>query len=377
MEKNTLIKFLKFGILLFLFLPLLFQIIKIKDFTPLNGVQEYKSKIYLDSVNKNLSWFNESFQEYYDLLSNENLILKSPLIRLRNQIQYTFFKKINAHDVYQYDDILFRFYTLKYNESFNFIGEKKAKDQILKLKKIQNYFGKDVPIITIIAPSKTYFFKEKLPLVNQLQSTKSNYKYIKKLILENQLHCIDFNSYFLKYKKSKIPIFGKGGIHWTSYASTVAMDSLVNYISYIKKKEFQQPIWELKNEFVFEYDDHDLAQLLNVFYPPNDKQVKALTFIKPLKYRNRIKALIISDSFFDVISKTELRNQIFTDDSDYLYYFTKNKNPQNGSQQINKNELISKINSVDCVILLNDIVNMEDFSWGFIDELYLQILKSK
>jgi hypothetical protein len=368
------IKFLQVGIMVFLFLPLFFQFVKVKEFTPLNGVQENKVQHLLDSTNNKLSWFKGSFQKYCDLSANENLSLKSPLIRLRNQIQYSFFEKINAQDIYEYNGILFRFYTKNYNESIHFMGESKAKVQIGKLKKIQDYLGKDIPIITIIAPSKTYFYRENLPPINQLQSSKSNYKYLKNLLLENQLPCIDFNTYFLGHKNSKTPIFGKGGIHWSSFAATLAMDSIVNYLSQLKNQDFQQPTWKLKSNFHFEYDDHDLAQLLNVFYPPNDQQVKSLSFTKPKNNKKKIKALIVSDSFFDVISKTELRNQIFTKDSEYLYYFAKRKDSQNGSQVFDKNELLSKIKTADCVIIMNDIVNMEDFSWGFIDELYKQIV---
>lgn len=368
------IKFLQVGIMVFLFLPLFFQFVKVKEFTPLSGVQENKVQHLLDSTNNKLSWFKGSFQKYCDLSANENLRLKSPLIRLRNQIQYSCFEKINAQDIYEYNGILFRFYTKNYNESIHFMGESKAKEQIGKLKKIQDYLGKDIPIITIIAPSKTYFYRENLPLVNQLQSSKSNYKYLKNLLHENHLLCIDFNTYFLGYKNSKTPIFGKGGIHWSSFAATLAMDSVVNYLSQLKNQDFQHPTWKLKSNFHFEYDDHDLAQLLNVFYPPNDHHVKALSFTKPKNNKKKIMALIVSDSFFDVISKTELRNQIFTKDSEYLYYFAKRKDSQNGSQVFDKNELLSKIKTADCVIIMNDIVNMEDFSWGFIDEVYNQIV---
>jgi hypothetical protein len=373
MEKNRSLSYLKFAICAFLFLPLFFQFVKIKEFTPLNGVQENKAQLFLDSTKNKLSWFDGTFQKYHDLNSSENLALKSPYIRLRNQIQYSLFQKINAQDVYQYDDVLFRFYTKNYHEGVNFMGEKKASEQISKLKAIQNHFGKETPFITLIAPSKTYFYEEKLPEVNRYKTNFSNYKYIKKLLLKNELKVIDYNLWFLEKKNSKIPIFGTGGIHWTSYASCLAMDSLVNYISDLKGTTFQGPNWKIKPKFKVEYDDHDLAQLLNVFFSPNDKNVKSIEFLKIPQPKKKIKALIISDSFFDVISKTGLRQQIFTEDSEYLYYFSKRRDGQNGSQAFNKNELLSKIKSVDCVFILNDIVNMEDFSWGFIGELYRQI----
>jgi hypothetical protein len=377
MEENKWFKVIKIALVFVLFLPLFFQFVNVKEFTPLNGVQVNKVKVYLESTKNQLSWLDGSFQEYCNLNSSENLVLKSPLIRLRNQIQYSLFQKINAQDVYQYDDILFRFYTKNYHEGVNFMGGEKAQEQISKLKEIQDYFGNKIPIITLIAPSKTYFYSEKLPPSNRFQTDLSNYKNIKNLLLEDELRCIDFNSSFLKKKNSKIPIFGKGGIHWTSYASALAMDSLVDYLSEIKNTSFQKARYKIKANFHFEYDDHDLAQLLNVFFAPNDENVKSLEFLNVPNHKRKIKALVISDSFFDVISKTALRNQIFTTDTEYYYYFSKRKDIQNGSQEINKSNLIQKIKTVDCVIILNDIVNMEDFSWGFIDEIHNQIKLKK
>lgn len=362
---------------MFLFLPLIFQFVELKKFAPLNGVQEDKVQQLVDSLNNKISWFNGSFQRYCDLNSSQNLNLKSAYIRLKNKLQYNLFDKINAKEVYEYKGILFRFYQDDYNEGVNFMGEEKAREKVNKLNEIQKYLGDDIPIITLIAPSKTYFYAEKLPRINTIQTPKSNYKFIKKLVIEKKLHCIDFNTHFLKQKKSKTPIFGKVGIHWTSYAATLAMDSVVNYLSEIKNQEFQHPSWEFVPFFYLEYDDHDLAYLLNVFNPPIDLEVKTMKFHKLYSPKKKIKALIISDSFFDVISKTGLRNQIFTKDSEYLYYFSTKKEINDRSKEFDKSKLLSKIRTFDCVIILNDIVNMENFSWGFIDELYTQIQADK
>jgi hypothetical protein len=151
------------------------------------------------------------------------------------------------------------------------------------------------------------------------------------------------------------------------------MDSLVSYIENIKQSQFQHANWKLNSAYEFLYNDQDLGQLLNVFYPTNDLTLRNPIFSQPKHPKRKIKALIISDSYFDVISITKLRSQIFTSDSDYLYYFNTRKDQTNNNQSIDKNELLSKMKECDCILLMNDIVNMEDFGWGFIETAFDQI----
>jgi hypothetical protein len=367
-------KAFKVIILIVLSIPLCFQLLNKSFFTPLNGVQTSKAVHLKDSFKGNFSFLNRTLQQYLEAEIEENLIVKSPLVRLRNQYEYSFFQKLNAQQIYQYGDQLFRFYDPTYNEASLFLGKNKIEAKIKKLTEIQAYLGKEHPIITLIAPSKTYFYSEYLPEIHRYQTESSNYKAIKKELKKKQLTVIDFNQWFLKLKgKTTAPLFGKSGIHWSSYGATLAMDSLVSYLENKKQSQFQHANWKLNSAYEFLYNDHDLGQLLNVFFPPNDLSLRNPIFIQPKHPKKKIKALIISDSFFDVISITKLRSQIFTSDSDYLYYFNTRKDQTNNNQSIDKNELLSKMKECDCIILLNDIVNMEDFGWGFIETAYEQV----
>ncbi len=375
--ENQHIKFakaFKVIILIVLCIPLCFQLLNKSFFTPLNGVQNSKTTQLNDSFQGQFSFIDRTLQQYLEAKIEENLIVKSPLVRLRNQYEYSFFQKLNAQQIYQYGDQLFRFYDPTYNEASLFLGKEKIEAKIKKLTEIQAYLGKEHPIITLIAPSKTYFYSEYLPEIHKFQTESSNYKAIKKELIKKHLSVIDFNQLFLQLKdKTQAPLFGKSGIHWTSYGATLAMDSLVTYLENRKQDQFQHSNWKLNSTYEFLYNDQDLGQLLNVLYPPNDLMLRNPIFIQPKQHKRKIKALIISDSYFDVISITKLRSQIFTSDSDYLYYFNTRKDPTNNNQSIDKNELLSKMKECDCILLMNDIVNMEDFGWGFIETAFDQI----
>ncbi len=371
-------KLLKGLVLLFLCVPLSFQIFHWRKFTPLNGVQVSKSKEMKDSLKGKFDWFNGSYQHYTEVYLEENLAVKSPLVRLRNQLEYSVFEKINAQQIYAYKGNLFRFYSADYNEGTSFIGQEAVNEKVRKLSKIQAFLGESHPIILAIAPSKTYFYAEDLPEVHTRKTDRSNYKAIKKAALKNGNQVIDFNTYFLDLKRSsEAPLISKSGIHWSMYGAALAMDSLVGRVEQLKHSTYSHPTYTLDKTYRFFYNDNDLAQLLNVLSPPNDPDLRCLTFPVQASRGKKIRALIISDSFFDVVSMTALRQQLFTPDTKYLYYFNTRKDPTNNNQGLEDMNLLEEMKKVDCIILLNDIVNMENFGWGFIESAYSEIQKEK
>jgi len=310
MEKRREIstQILKGIVLLFLCIPVSFQFFHWREFTPLNGVQVSKADGMKDSLKGKFDWFNGSYQRYAELYFEENLAVKSPLVRLRNQLEYSIFGKINAQQIYAYNGNLFRFYSSSYNEGTAFIGYDAVHEKVRKLTQIQAYLGEKCPVILAIAPSKTYFCEEDLPKVHTYKTDRSNYKAIKKEALKNGIHVIDFNTYFLDIKKSAAaPLISKSGIHWSMYGAALAMDSLVRKVEHLKHVKFSHP------------------------------------------------------------------RQLFTSDTKFLYYFNTRKDPTNNNQGLEGLSLLAEMKKADCIILLNDIVNMENVGWGFVERAHWEI----
>jgi hypothetical protein len=367
-------KWLKGLVLIFLCVPLSFQFLHWREFTPLNGVQVSEAETFKDSVHGKLDWFSGAFQQHTELVLGEHLVVKSPLVRFRNQVEYSLFGKINAQQIFEYNGNLFRFYSADYNEGTSFIGQKAVCEKVRKLAKIQAFLGETHPIILAIAPSKTYFYAEDLPEVHTRKTDRSNYKAIKQEALKNGIHVIDFNTYFLEQKKiAKAPLISKSGIHWSMYGAALAMDTLIGRIEQLKKSSYSHPSYSLEKTYRFFYNDNDLAQLLNVLAPPNDTDLRCLTFTAQTTRGKKIRALIISDSFFDVVSMTDLRKQLFTPETKFLYYFNTRKDPTNNNQGLKGINLLEEMKNADCIILLSDIVNMENLGWGFIERAYWEI----
>ena len=88
--ENQHIKFakaFKVIILIVLSIPLCFQLLNKSFFTPLNGVQTSKATQLNDSFQGQFSFIDRTLQQYLEAKIEENLIVKSPLVRLRNQYE--------------------------------------------------------------------------------------------------------------------------------------------------------------------------------------------------------------------------------------------------------------------------------------------------
>lgn len=315
-----------------------------------------------------VSWFDGSAQAQFERNLIAQCVLRTYLLRVRNQYQYSLFGKINAHNIYQFDNYFFRFYSYNFNEDINFIGKEALKSKVYHLKQLQDLLGDSIPIITIIAPSKLRYFKNKLPERNHSKTTETNYKYLLTYLSKYNLHYIDFNRYFIENRSASPAVFGKGGTHWTRYAATVAMDSLVRYISNIKHKQFNQFSYDTVYHNGFNVDDLDIALLRNLFAKPKDTNLRDV-LVHTNNTHPKINAVIVSDSYFLAIQNSGVRKCVFTDNSDFHYYFKKTYDENHIAYPINYDKIRKQLKKVDCIILITGIVNIEIFGFEFPEKI--------
>ena len=361
MSKRNINSALSLGLLLLLFVPMVINHSGLLKPIMVYGVESPSSS---DSI----SWWNGSAQKQFEDNLMAESISKSYFIRIRNQYQYSLFNKINAADIYEYNDQFFRFYSFYFNEEHNFVGEEIVRDKVKKLREIQHSLGSKVPIITVIPPSKMQYYREKLPAKHRTNSKETNYTYFLNELKANNLAVIDFNDHYKKNRSNTPAIFGYGGIHWSEYAAALAMDSVVKFVSAYHDIEFSR--YEITPWYNngFSEQDMDISLMLNRIKKPKDINLRAVK-LSPISNKRKIKAVIITDSFCFTIFTTDIGELIFSPDSYFHYYFgstyDRNWAPVNWSS----NQLKSDMESADCVIILTDIVNMENFGFGFIEEM--------
>lgn len=311
-----------------------------------------------------VSWTNGTAQQAFEQRLMDNSVSRTYLLRFRNQYQYSLYNRINAGDIYVYNGNYFRFYVPAFNEDMNFVGEDVIQETLDAIVKLQHQLGDSIPVITLIPPSKNHYYKEDLPEKNQTKSNETNYRYVRSGLQERQLNFIDFNRYFMEHKSETPPIFAKGGIHWTHYAAAVASDSLMNFISHLKGIRYDSFEFDTIYHNGFNVDDLDMALLRNILIKPKDEHLRDV-IVTPKKGKKRLNAVIIGDSYFLAIQNSGARKMMFTENSNYHYYFNRTYTHTYEEIPFNIQDIQKAIQQADCVILINDITNLEFFGFGF------------
>lgn len=328
----------------------------------LHGVEKNETK-----EENRLSWLDGSFQSTFEEALIEEAELKKYMIKLKNQFQYSLFGKINANHIYEYDGQMFRFYCSGYNEDWTFVGEDSLRSCVNELAKLQANLGKKrCPIITLFAPVKSRYYSELLPEKNVCKTKNTNYDFLLKELEKKRMHYIDFNAYFLEHKgEFEGAIFANGGIHWTKYGGALAMDSMVNYLSELKQIDFDGFQYELYDCGGYNELDMDLYNACNLISPMVDSSLKCVNYKPLVRSGRKINAVVVADSYFFVVEQTELRNLIFTGNTDYHYYFNTTRDAEMRFSPIDRKKIFTQLKNADCVILLQDLVNTEKFGFGF------------
>src|SRR5690606_38584504 len=133
----------------------------------------------------------------------------------------------------------YRFYMDNYREDLYVNPPEKNQEILNDLIAFKKLLPKDCPIISIMAPSKARLYPEHLPERNRTKTHNTNYDFFRTQLDKNGITCIDFNDYFVQNKnKFDAAIIAKGGIHWTYYATALAMDSLIRKVEALKNTQY-------------------------------------------------------------------------------------------------------------------------------------------
>lgn len=323
-----------------------------------------------------VSWWDGTKQKQFESNLMKQSIARSYFIRLRNQYQYSLFNKINAQDIYEYNDLHFRFYSYTFNEEQNFVGKETVKKKVEDLSVFRDLIGDSIPIITVITPYKAHYYAEKLPEKHKTDSKETNYHYYKKELLKHDFPVLDFDDYFLKNRSVTPAIFGNGGIHWSHYAMAVAMDSLVDYVSELRGVNFDGFEFDTVYNKGFNVEDLDIALTRNLFQKPKDDNLRDID-VTPVKGEKRMKSVIVTDSYCFSIITSQVANTIFSKDTDFLYYFNSIFDANWNKREINIQKVKDDLKDADCVIIISDIVNLEKFGYGFIETMNDELQRNK
>lgn len=323
-----------------------------------------------------LDWFSGTYQESMSHYVNHHFGFRNTLVRLHNQLQYTFFKEVRAQGVMLgQDDYLYEEHYILSYLGLNYVGEEKVESDVMKLRKVVDTLQQlNTSLIFILAPGKGYFFPEYFPdKYQKIKKQEGNYEAYTNAFKARGIPYVDFNDWFIQMKKTALyPLYGKGGIHWSTYGATLAVDSLIRFVQYRKScrlnhLQIDSVIVEENNSD----DDNDIALALNLFSPLSTYPMGYPQF-RFARYDDAVKPqmICVADSYSWFLLHSGVTKEVFSNGK--IWYYNKIVQPIEGPSptkilELNMQEEIEK---QDFVLVLITEANLSRFAFGFIDQLY-------
>ena len=284
-------------LLALLFLPMLQTFFHFVNEKPLDGafVEAKKPVITPKTL------FNETAQDSLMTWCTEQTGFRKPMIRLNNQLLYSAFGKVSAiGPVKGNDDYTFieESYIISYTGE-TYLGNETIEKNTRQIKLIQDMLRtKGITLLPVFVLGKASYYPELIPekYIAKRHET-NNYQEYLKAFDEQGVEMIDFNRWLCARKGSEAhPIYCNLSAHWTVYAASLAMDSLVHYME--NKTQQEQAHFHIEGfdtTYLMNQDD-DLYRMMNLLLPMKHNTIDQPKFGFTEGYKPRV--LAISDSYW-------------------------------------------------------------------------------
>lgn len=326
------------------------------------------------------NWLSGKYQDSLMTFFEQNLDLHPSLIRLHNQIGYSFFCEVNVNKVESgKDQLLFETGYISSYLGKDFNGDEIAINKVKKLAYIQTEFKKrNVDLLFVIAPGKASFFPDFLPSKYDVsKKTRSNYDAYIDQFDKQKINYIDFVKYFQKLKSStKHPLFTRSGVHWSGYGATLAADTLFSYMEKLRSIDMPD-FYSDGGEESFEPrgTDADISSGMNLLYKvPSFKMYYPKVVFKNVENKVKPNVLIIGDSFvWSWITFYDYMPKLFSDQSVFWYYNREAYFPLGQDQKstnVSQLNLKEQLNNRDYILIIFNESNLDNCGYDFIEQTY-------
>ncbi len=336
--------------------------------------------------------------------------LRALFIRLRNQIHYSFWKKLHAQKVvFGRDSYLF-----EKDHLAAYLGDDVLSDSIIQntardLKWIENKCAEHrIIFLTVLAPSKASFYPDQ---INQAQLSRSkitnNYWLLKQAFNTVGLNYFDglarlkqyaanpvpqlkerleFEKIFEGNKKSFLPnpqkvypnhvLYPKYGTHWSVFGASLVGRDMIGFLKGTGFPELKTLSIEVGDETLLPRStDADIFESLNllVTLPWGHYQYPKITYLTQTNSISPPTLLAIGDSFYQTLVSLGMIDQAF-DDPEFWYYAQVSYLKGGNTRQVSSLSYRETILSKKIVILFVSEVNYKWFGYGFIQKAKAALL---
>jgi len=302
-----------------LFIPRIQKRFKLIYESPLEGefIPAEKANFSYDA------WFEGIFQKNYNTYYEENIGLRNSLIRIYDQVDFSFFNTTHGDVVMgKHGNLFLKSYLNSYIGA-DYIGREKIDSTVQKISAAISFLRKKgIFTLIVFAPTKVRTCSEFIPAYYAAYKTDSNnYSAYKKEFKEAGIEHIDFIDYFQNIKhKSSYALYPERGIHWSQYGVYLATDSILHFL---KDRGFH--LNDILCDTIgvsskLESTDYDLGSLSNVLFTmPHDPMPYPVTRYTNYPDRQRPNVLVIGDSYYWNIYHTDFPESIFNG-RNFWYY---------------------------------------------------------
>jgi len=237
-------------------------------------------------------------------------LFRPMLIGVNNQIRYGLFGELDAPEVVRgaKGQLFGKYYIEEYCTRTLGTGERLAADMLPKLRDIQDYYrARGGVFVYMTSPSKAAqapeYFVDQMPCPSTPAARAELLPTYVNALKAGGIDVIDAAS-LVHAAKDKYPfgLFPEGGEHWNDVGGALATTRLVDEINRQAGREIVPP-------FTFSYTlskpaagaDRELADLLNVFFPPLNYLTPKVDYAQPVSCADsparNLDIAIVGDSF--------------------------------------------------------------------------------
>ena len=317
------------------------------------------------------SFASGAYQRDAEQYSRENFGFREWHIRLYNQFNYSLFNRITNQFVVQGKDGKTFFeesYVISYTGE-TYLGKEAIEKNTRQLKLIQDMLrAKGTTLLPVFVLGKASYYPELVPdKYTAKRHETNNYQEYLRTFAEQDVEMIDFNRWFCEHKGTEShPIYCNLSAHWTVYAASQAIDSLVHYM----ESKTQQPqahfqIDGFDTNYLMDQDD-DLYRMMNLMLPIKHNTIDQPQFSFTEGYKPKV--LTLSDSYWWTVWawNVALPQHLFSDGG--FWFYNKTVYPERDPiQNVESVDYKQEIENQEFVLLVCTEATNHLWPYGFIE----------
>ena len=371
-------------LMVFLFVPIIQEQIRIFPVKPLKGAVEPTPK---PSLTFN-TYRSNTYQKQIEKYVGENFGMREPVIRLYNQYLWSAYYKTYCHFIVPGKDG-YLFYEQAVNEYYGNellkhykSNEEAMKDadielrQMNKLRHVLKDYG--IEFVAFIAPDKPEVYPEYLPRRDANPNTIHMADYYTQRMEEIGFPFINMTEWFISMKDTaSFPLFPKTDSHWR-YSAVYGYDSLFRFMNALDG-EAKFPTLHIGAPITYESDklEGDEETLNLLFRIDSDKtQYKSNITVEPDSTHRKPKVLFVGDSFIYSMNDFMPVREIMADREIWFYNNTAYEGFDNKTESVKDIDRLSHILDADYVVFYSAGHQWWEATYGFAKDALFQLCVS-